>query len=228
MLARFQSPQREWSEKKSDDNKTITTKQFALSSNSNRRVRSAAVAAAPYKRSITSSTGMKAIRDIGTSGAVKLRGWVRTIRRHKNVSFIELNDGSTFSNLQVVAAGKGPLQPIVDELSVGCSVELAGEVSVHRGNVELQLTALDVTGTSPVEEYPLQKKHHSLEFLRQHPHLRARTKTIGGALRVRHELSRGLRSFFDDRDFIGISTPVMTPSDCEVSDVIINYFHSII
>ena len=81
--------------------------------------------------------------------------------------------------------------------------------------MELHATALAVTGECPQDDYPLQKKEHSLEFLRQHPNLRARTKTLGGALRVRHALSRGLRAFFDERDFVGVSTPIMTPSDCE-------------
>lgn len=151
---------------------------------------------------------------------IHIRGWVRTKRDSKGgFSFIEVNDGSNLQGLQVVVDGK--LANYEDEilaLSTGCSVEVEGILVASPGKgqrVEMQARSVRVLGWVDPETYPLQKKRHSFEFLRQIAHLRARTNTFGAVFRVRNALSRAVHRFFQERGFYYVHTPVVTPMDCE-------------
>jgi len=151
---------------------------------------------------------------------VEVRGWVRTRRDSKaGFSFIELNDGSCFGNLQIVAPGE--LTNYADEiqkLSVGCSIVVEGQVqaSPAKGQAtELHATSVRVLGWCDGETYPLQKKRHSFEKLREWAHLRARTNTFGAVARVRNQICDSIHSFFQENAFYYTHTPIITASDCE-------------
>lgn len=151
---------------------------------------------------------------------VLVQGWVRTRRDSKaGVSFVELNDGSCLKNLQVVAEINSPaFEGVLDKIATGCSLSVEGTVSASPGKgqaVEIQATRLEIHGTADPASYPLQKKRHTLEFLRQIAHLRPRTNTIGAAARVRNRLSYAIHQFFQERGFYYIHTPIITASDCE-------------
>ncbi|NBO91050.1 MAG: asparagine--tRNA ligase [Planctomycetia bacterium] len=151
---------------------------------------------------------------------VLLRGWVRTRRDSKGgFSFIELNDGSCFGNVQVVADGSLPnYQNDVLRLSVGSSVAIEGEVlaSPAKGQAtEVKATSLRVYGDADPATYPMQKKGHSMEFLREQAHLRPRTNTFGAVTRVRSQISRSIHEFFSEQGFFYIHAPIITASDCE-------------
>lgn len=151
---------------------------------------------------------------------VLLRGWVRTRRDSKGgFSFIELNDGSCFGNIQVVADGSLPnYQNDVLRLSVGSSVAIEGEVlaSPAKGQAtEVKATSLRVYGDADPATYPMQKKGHSMEFLREQAHLRPRTNTFGAVTRVRSQISRSIHEFFSEQGFFYIHAPIITASDCE-------------
>jgi len=150
---------------------------------------------------------------------LQVAGWVRTRRDARGFSFIEVGDGSTLANIQVIAdqtlANYGDE---VKKLSVGCSVLITGilQESPAKGQtVELQATGVKVLGWADAESYPLQKKHHSFEFLRNITHLRPRTNALGAVARVRSRLSYGVHTFFQERGFIQVHTPIITTSDCE-------------
>ncbi len=149
---------------------------------------------------------------------VKIKGWVRTKRDAKNFSFIEVNDGSIITNIQVIADEKLPnYANEVRKIISGCSVAVEGVLSESPGkeqSVELQAKDIRVLGRV-TEDYPLQKKRHSFEFLREIAHLRSRTNTFGAVFRVRHALSFAIHKFFNDRNFIYIHTPIISGSDCE-------------
>ncbi|TVQ27721.1 MAG: asparagine--tRNA ligase [Spirochaetaceae bacterium] len=151
--------------------------------------------------------------------ACTIRGWVRTYRQAKNVSFIELNDGSCLSNLQIVCDAN---TSIADSdraaLQTGASVEAEGTLTESPGgkqSVELLAGSLRVIGGAPADSYPLQKKRHSFEFLREIAHLRPRTNTFGAVARVRNVLSAQIHSFFQKHDFLWIHTPIITSLDGE-------------
>ncbi len=151
---------------------------------------------------------------------VTVRGWVRTRRDSKDVCFIEVNDGSCLKNLQVII-DLTVAQPIAEELArahTGASVEVVGTLVESPGKnqtVELRATNLRVIGDAPQESYPLQKKRHSFEFLREIAHLRPRTNTFGAVARVRNTLSFAIHTFFQERDFLYVHTPIITTSDSE-------------
>jgi asparaginyl-tRNA synthetase len=146
-------------------------------------------------------------------------GWVRTRRDMGGFCFVEVNDGSCLANLQVLAGDKlDNYAREIKNLSTGCSVTVVGELkeSPAKGQaVELHARRLAVLGTADPETYPLQKKRHSFEFLRDHSHLRPRTNALGAVARVRSRLSYGVHQFFHQNDFIQVHTPVITTSDCE-------------
>jgi asparaginyl-tRNA synthetase len=147
-------------------------------------------------------------------------GWVRTRRESKgSFSFIEINDGSCMSNLQVIAGGTLPnYKDEVAKLQTGCSVRVKGVLvsSPAKGQrVELRAEEIEVLGWADPEQYPLQKKRHSFEFLRSIAHLRPRTNTFGAVARVRNALSFAIHSFFQERGFVYVHTPIITGSDCE-------------
>src|SRR5206468_118113 len=151
---------------------------------------------------------------------VRLRGWVRTRRDSKGgFSFIELNDGSSQGNVQIVAPGElANYEAIVKHLHTGASVVVEGEVkaSPAKGQAtEVHATAIERVGDADPEGYPLQKKGHTFEFLRTIAHLRPRTNTFGAIARLRHRVSKSIHDFFDEQGFFYIHTPIITASDCE-------------
>ncbi len=166
---------------------------------------------------------MKRIAEVLKQGQpqeeVTIVGWVRTKRELKDFTFLEVNDGSSLANLQVV------LDPTLDnyqtflkQLNTGASLQATGLLVPSPGkgqNIELKATMITVYGESDPEDYPLQKKRHSFEFLRTIGHLRSRTNTMGAVLRVRNACSAAIHRFFQERDFLWIQTPIITTSDCE-------------
>ncbi len=147
-----------------------------------------------------------------------MRGWVRSRRDSKGITFIELNDGSRFTSLQLVVEGGVVPVEILTQVTTGSSLSASGALvqSPAKGQaVELKVTVVSVYGTADSATYPLQKKGHSLEFLREIAHLRVRSNTFGAAFRVRNALTHAIHSFFQERDFIYVQTPIITTSDCE-------------
>jgi asparaginyl-tRNA synthetase len=155
------------------------------------------------------------------SQEVKIRGWVRTKRELKNLVFVEVNDGSCFKGIQCTFDRSGPPCPEssgLDETGTGVSVEITGKLvpSPASGQaVEVAAGSIRILGAAPPESYPLQKKRHSLEFLREIAHLRPRTNTFGAVARVRSRLSFAVHQFFRERGFQYVHTPIITASDAE-------------
>ncbi len=151
--------------------------------------------------------------------SMEIKGWVRTRRDAKGFSFIEINDGSCRLNLQVVAqSGMKNFDSLVLKLTTGCAVRFTGKLtsSPAKGQeVEFLADDLEVYGWAPAESYPLQKKRHSFEFLRDINHLRPRTNSIAAVMRIRSSLAMAVHLFFHEQSFIQIHTPVITTSDCE-------------
>lgn len=149
---------------------------------------------------------------------VKVGGWVRTRRDSKGFSFIELNDGSCFSSIQVIADGSlDNYAEVVQKLTTGSSVTVVGQLKDSPGkgqSFEIAATAVTAHSIAP-SDYVLQKKRHSLEFLREIAHLRPRTNTIGAVARVRNSLIYAVHTFFQERGFLNVHTPIITTSDCE-------------
>lgn len=154
---------------------------------------------------------------IGQEVAVK--GWVRTVRSQKNFTFIEVNDGSTLSNLQVIVPQELPqYAATIALLTTGASLAIQGKVVESPGakqTVEIHADEIGIIGACDAESYPLQKKRHSFEFLRSIAHLRPRTNTMGAVARVRNTLAYSTHLFFQERGFLYVHTPIITPSDCE-------------
>ena len=150
---------------------------------------------------------------------VVVRGWVRTRRDSKTFSFLELNDGSSQGNLQVIVDGSLPnYQSEILGLGAGASVSVEGTIVASGGGkqpTELKATSVTVWGTADPEAYPLQKKRHTLEKLREWAHLRPRTNTFGGVMRVRNTLAKSIHDFFQEDGFLYVNTPIITSSDCE-------------
>jgi asparaginyl-tRNA synthetase len=150
----------------------------------------------------------------------RLQGWVRTRRDSKGgFSFIEVNDGSSQGNVQVVASAElTNYEEVVKKLKVGASVAIEGEVkaSPAKGQAtEIHAAKVELLGDADAESYPLQKKGSTFEFLRTIAHLRPRTNTFGGIARLRHRVSKTIHDFFDERGFLYVHTPIITASDCE-------------
>jgi asparaginyl-tRNA synthetase len=161
----------------------------------------------------------QALRPESVGRTVTCYGWVRTVRAQKNFAFVELNDGSCFSNLQVIIdeSAQDYVQ-LVEQLTTGCSIAVTGELVPSPGakqHAELRAHAVEVLGTCPADVYPLQKKRHSLEFLRTIAHLRPRSNTLGAMSRIRNALAYAIHQFFQQRGFLYVQTPVITSSDCE-------------
>lgn len=147
-----------------------------------------------------------------------MRGWVRSRRDSKGVTFIELNDGSRFKSIQLVVEAGAIIDETLKQVTTGSSIEAIGQLveSPAKGQaVELKVTAIQVYGSADPATYPLQKKGHTLEFLREISHLRVRSNTFGAAFRVRNALTHAIHLFFQERDFLYVQTPVITTSDCE-------------
>ena len=164
-------------------------------------------------------TRVKDILDRESAGGqVMVQGWVKTRRSSGAVSFIQISDGSTLRDLQIVVEQSSPDYPLVETLNTGCSVSVVGELLESQGRnqkFEINASKLEVLGQADPEEYPLQKKRHTLEFLREIAHLRPRTNTFGAMARVRNTMAYAIHSFFQERGFQYIQTPMITASDAE-------------
>jgi asparaginyl-tRNA synthetase len=151
--------------------------------------------------------------------SVTLYGWIRTVRDQKSFTFIEINDGSTLANLQVIADSNLPgYAKLLPQLTTGASLRVAGHLVESPGKnqaLELRASEIEIYGSCDATKYPLQKKRHSFEFLRTIAHLRPRTNTQGAVMRVRNALSFATHLFFQQRDFLYIQTPILTGSDAE-------------
>lgn len=149
---------------------------------------------------------------------VEVKGWVRTRRGNKHVQFVALNDGSTIRNLQLVFDMAKFSDEELKPITTGSSIRVTGILveSMGKGqSFEVQASEFELYGTSDPDTYPLQKKGHTLEFLREKAHLRPRTNTFGAVLRVRSTLAFAIHRFFQDRGFVYLNTPLITASDCE-------------
>lgn len=150
---------------------------------------------------------------------IEIAGWVRTKRSGKNVSFLEVNDGSSMASVQVTVDGENTeLNASLEPVTTGASVIVRGALVESMGKnqtVEINASEVTLVGGAPAEEYPLQKKRHSFEFLREIAHLRPRTNTFGAVARVRNHLSFAIHRFFQERGFLYVHTPVITASDAE-------------
>ncbi len=149
---------------------------------------------------------------------VSVMGWVRTRRGNKHVQFVALNDGSTIKNIQIVFDLQKFSEDDLRNITTGCSLHVVGRLveSMGKGqSVEVQAERFEVFGLADPEKYPLQKKGHTLEFLREIAHLRPRTNTFGAVLRVRSALAFAIHKFFNERGFFYLHTPLITASDCE-------------
>ncbi len=149
---------------------------------------------------------------------VNIKGWVRTRRGNKSVSFIALNDGSTINNIQIVVDNEKFGEDFLKPITTGACINVTGKLAESMGKgqtVEIQAEKIEIYGTADPETYPLQKKGHTLEFLREIAHLRPRTNTFGAIYRVRHHMAMAIHNFFHERGFFYVHTPLITGSDCE-------------
>ena len=155
-------------------------------------------------------------RDFGNE--INVKGWVRTRRGNKNVSFVALNDGSTVNNIQIVVDVTKFPEEQLKLITTGAALSVCGLLTESLGqgqSVEIQAREIVVYGTANPEEYPLQKKGHTLEYLRNIAHLRPRTNTFGAIFRMRHQMAMAIHTFFHTRGFVYFHTPIITASDCE-------------
>ncbi|HIM81726.1 MAG TPA: asparagine--tRNA ligase [Dehalococcoidia bacterium] len=151
-------------------------------------------------------------------GDVLVQGWVKTRRSSKAVSFVQVSDGSTLADIQVVADESLPNFQAVDALTTGCSVSVIGTLVESPGKgqkYEIHAKSIEVVGESDPDTYPLQKKRHTVEFLRDIAHLRPRTNTFGAMARVRNALAYAIHGFFQDKGFLFLQAPMITASDAE-------------
>lgn len=149
---------------------------------------------------------------------VTVQGWVRTKRGNKSVSFIALNDGSTIHNIQIVVDHNTIAPEVLTNVTTGAGIAVTGLLveSMGKGqSVEVQAQSIEVYGTADPNTYPLQKKGHSLEFLREIAHLRPRTNTFSAVLRIRHNMAFAIHTFFHNKGYYYLHTPIITSSDAE-------------
>jgi asparaginyl-tRNA synthetase len=153
-----------------------------------------------------------------TGHDVLVKGWVRTKRDAKGLCFFEINDGSCMGNIQAIAEENLGNFSELQKVTTGCSAAVTGKLveSPAKGQkYEIKVSEMSIYGWADPEKYPLQKKRHSFEFLREIAHLRPRTNTFGAVFRVRNALSFAIHSFFQERGFIYTHTPIITANDCE-------------
>ncbi len=159
------------------------------------------------------------LRSGQTSKSYTVRGWVRTKREGKGIAFLELNDGSSLQGLQIVLPQTiADYESLTKQITTGTSIEVSGLLVESTGKgqrVEMQAEAIAIFGTADAETYPLQKKRHSIEFLRTIAHLRPRTNMFGAVFRVRNACAYAIHKFFQERGFLWVHTPIVTASDCE-------------
>ena len=149
---------------------------------------------------------------------VNVKGWVRTRRGSKQINFIALNDGSTIHNLQIVVDIEKFGEDFLKPITTGACISVNGTLTASQGSgqkVEIQASGIEIYGTADPATYPLQKKGHSMEFLREIAHLRPRTNTFGAVFRIRHNMAIAIHKFFHERGFFYFHTPIITASDCE-------------
>ncbi|MDO5487110.1 MAG: asparagine--tRNA ligase [Rikenellaceae bacterium] len=162
----------------------------------------------------------------GTVGSdIVVKGWVRTKRGNKNVAFIALNDGSCAGNIQIVVDLANFDENTLKLITTGACIRVDGklvESPASGQRVEVQASAIEIYGTADPETYPLQKKGHSLEFLRDIAYLRPRTNTFGAVLRIRHAMAYAIHKYFNDNGFFYLHTPLITGSDCEGAGAMFN------
>ena len=161
---------------------------------------------------------INALQLAGEGQLINVRGWVRSRRGNKNVSFIALNDGSTIKNIQIVVDLAVFPEEQLKPVTTGSCISATGHLVASQGSgqaVEIQLTELEVYGTADPEQYPLQKKGLSMEYLRTIAHLRPRTNTFGAVFRIRHNMAMAIHQYFHKHGFFYFHTPIITASDCE-------------
>ena len=161
---------------------------------------------------------INALQLAGEGQLINVRGWVRSRRGNKNVSFIALNDGSTIKNIQIVVDLAQFPEENLKPVTTGSCISATGHLVASQGSgqaVEIQLTELEVYGTADPEQYPLQKKGLSMEYLRTIAHLRPRTNTFGAVFRIRHNMAMAIHNYFHEHGFFYFHTPIITASDCE-------------
>lgn len=149
---------------------------------------------------------------------INVKGWVRTRRGNKNVSFVALNDGSTIQNIQIVIDNEKFGESFLKPITTGACINVNGLLVESQGqgqSVEIQAAEIEIFGTADPASYPLQKKGHSLEFLREIAYLRPRTNTFGAVFRIRHHMAYAIHKYFNDRGFYYFHTPLITASDAE-------------
>src|SRR5690242_7289568 len=165
-----------------------------------------------------SSTSIKhALQSSAPIDGIQIQGWVRTRRDSKDFSFVELNDGSSLKNLQVIARNSLPNYAEIEKLTTGASVRVAGALVASQGKGqkwELVAENIEIVGLAD-DSYPLQKKGHTPEFLREIAHLRPPSNLFGSVFRVRSRLAFAIHKFFQERGFVYVHTPIITGSDCE-------------
>ncbi len=153
-----------------------------------------------------------------TCTEVVVKGWVRTKRGNKNIVFIALNDGSTINNIQVVADTASFDENLMKDITTGACISVTGKLVESQGQgqkTEINASVIELYGKSDNETYPLQKKGHSMEFLRENAHLRFRTNTFGAVFRIRHAMAFAIHNYFNDKGFFYLHTPIITGSDAE-------------
>ena len=163
-------------------------------------------------------TKVKDLLSAEPGGIVLAKGWVRTKRGNKNINFIALNDGSTINNIQIVVELAAFDENLLKKITTGACIAVTGELVASLGSgqaVEIQARGIELYGEADPETYPLQKKGHSLEFLREIAHLRPRTNTFGAVLRIRHAMAYAIHNYFNSKGFVYLHTPLITASDCE-------------
>ena len=161
---------------------------------------------------------INALQLAGEGQLINVKGWVRSRRGNKNVSFIALNDGSTIKNIQIVVDLAQFPEENLKPVTTGSCISATGHLVASQGSgqaVEIQLTELEVYGTADPEQYPLQKKGLSMEYLRTIAHLRPRTNTFGAVFRIRHNMAMAIHQYFHEHGFFYFHTPIITASDCE-------------
>ena len=161
----------------------------------------------------------------GDGREITVKGWVRTKRGNKNVAFIALNDGSCVGNIQIVVDLAKFDEAQLKSITTGACLRVDGKLVASLGagqGVEVQADSIEIYGTADPETYPLQKKGHSLEFLRDIAYLRPRTNTFGAVLRIRHAMAYAIHKYFNDKGFYYLHTPLITASDCEGAGAMFN------
>jgi len=151
----------------------------------------------------------------GSGQSVCVKGWVKAFRQNR---FVALNDGSTINNIQVVIDFENADENLIQQISVGAALAIEGKLVASQGKgqtVEIQADKVAVLGAADPEKYPIQPKEHTMEFLREHAHMRFRTNTFGAVFRIRHAMTFAIHKFFNDRGFYNLHTPIITGSDAE-------------